>query len=77
METERVTKCFQKFGMKKRKKPGQELEGEKDCLRFVFLFIWMRKVSWEFRKTGGGEGIAERQLMKSVPEKGEGCRLST
>lgn len=71
MEIERVMKFFQKFGMKKRKKTEQELKGEKDCLGFVLLFIWMRKVSWEYGKIGGRESIAERQLMKSVPEKGE------
>lgn len=57
MEIARVIKFFQKFGMKKREKIGQEL-GVKDCLAFDLFSKLMRKISGEHGKTGGGVGRA-------------------
>lgn len=41
-------KSHQKFGLKKRKEIGPELEGVRDYMNFVLLFILLREIIWEY-----------------------------
>lgn len=47
MKIQSVIKTFEMLGMKKRKMIAQEVEGVRDYLGFVLLFILKRVISWE------------------------------
>lgn len=46
--------------MKKRKEIGYKLERVRGCLGFVFLFMLVREISWEYGIIGGGMLFVER-----------------
>lgn len=57
MKIQSVIKTFEMLEMKKRKMIAQEVEGVRDYLGFVLLFILKRVISWEYGKIQGGGSV--------------------